>query len=141
MTDPAPQTLHTIARRARVRGVRASLLASLLLAGAAYALSGTVAAEGVMLGGIAGALGFWALSLRLERIATVRPDKLQVAATIWTFYRITIYAVFLFVAYRLDTRDSHGLLGGIAGLLSTRFAVTFLALRDSRAAHRSEASS
>jgi len=139
MADPAPTTLHEVARRARVRGVRVALVTTLLLAAAAYAIAGAIAAEGVLLGGIAGALGYWTMSLRLERIALVRPEKLQVAATVWTFYRLAVYGVFLFVAYRLDTRNLHGLLGGVAGLLSTRFAVTFLAIRDSMAATRIKA--
>ncbi len=138
MPDPTAQTLQSVARRARIRGVRISLFVTVLLAAIASAISGTVVAEGLMLGGIAGALGYWTMSLRLERVALVQPDKLAVAATIWTFYRLAIYGAFLFFAYRLDTQDLKGLLAGVAGLLSTRFAVTFLAIRDSRAAAKNK---
>ncbi len=137
MTEPTSQTLQQVARRGRVRTVRAALLATLVLAGLAYALADSFAAQGVMLGGIAGALGFWSMSVRLERVVLVRPEKLQAVATLWTFYRLAIYAFFLVVAYRLDRENFHGLLGGVAGLLSTRFVAVFLAVKDSKSGQRS----
>jgi hypothetical protein len=134
MTKPTSHTLHDIARRGRVRTVRAALIATLVLAAAAYGLVDPLAAQGVMLGGIAGAGGFWSMSVRLERIVLIRPEKLQVAATLWTYYRLALYAFFLFIAYRLDRDDLHALLGGVAGLLSTRFVVLFLAMKDAKPA-------
>jgi hypothetical protein len=126
------QDLHRIARRGRVRTVRAALVATLLLAAAAYTAIDPLAAQGVLLGGIAGALGFWSMSVRLESLVVKKPEKLAVAATLWTYYRLALYAAFLYVAYRIDPKDLHALLGGIAGLLSTRFVILFLAIRDSK---------
>lgn len=136
MTESTPETLQSIARRGRIRTVRAALLATLVLAGLAYGLVDTPAAQGVMLGGIAGALGFWSMSVRLERLVLVRPQNLQAAATLWTFYRLAIYTFFLFIAYQADRDTLHGLLGGIAGLFSTRFVALFVAIRDSKSSQR-----
>lgn len=134
MTDAAKATLRETARRTRVRTVRAALITTVILAAAAYAVSGEVAAQGVLLGGIAGALGFWTMSLRLEQIALVQPERLPVVATVWTFYRILMYAVFLFVAYRLDRENAVGLFGAVAGLISTRVAITVVGIWLARAA-------
>jgi len=140
MSTTTPNSLQSIARRARVRGVRVCLYVTVVLAAIASFLSGSIAAEGLLLGGIAGALGFWTMSLRLERVALVRPDKLTVVATVWTFYRLAVYGAFLFIAYRLDPDHLRGFFGGVAGLLSTRLALTFLAVRDARAAMNKQAS-
>lgn len=134
MTDSAKSVLRDTARRTRMRTMRAALFTSLAVAGIAYAVDGEIAAEGVLLGGIAGALGFWAMSLRLEQIALVRPERLPLVATAWTFYRILMYAVFLWLAYLLDREHSHGLIGGAAGLLSTRVAITLVGIRQAKSA-------
>lgn len=137
MTDAAKSVLRDTARRTRMRTVRAALITALVVAGVAYAVDGEIAAEGVLLGGIAGALGFWAMSLRLEQIALVRPERLPLVATAWTFYRILMYAAFLWVAYLLDRENSHGLIGGAAGLLSTRVAITAVGIRQAKSAQAS----
>jgi hypothetical protein len=90
-----------------------------------------------LLGGIAGMAGFWAMSLRLEQIALVRPERLPLVATAWTFYRVLMYAVFLWVAYLLDRENAHGLIGAAAGLLSTRIAITVVGLRQAKSAQTS----
>lgn len=130
----APRTIHQVARSARIRGTRATLVATLALTVALYFAISPEAGVGVLLGGIAGALGFWTMSVRLERVAIVKPDRLALAATIWTYYRLAIYGVFLFIAYRIDPVEMRGFMGGIGGLLVTRIVTTFLAIRDSRAA-------
>lgn len=134
MTNAARATLRETARRSRVRTVRAALITTVAVAAMAYAVGGDVPAQGVLLGGIAGALGFWTMSLRLEQIALVRPDRLPLVATAWTFYRILMYAVFLFVAYRLDRENAYGLFGAVAGLVSTRVAITLVGIWQARAA-------
>jgi hypothetical protein len=139
MSDAAKATLRATARRTRVRTVRAALLAVVVLAGVAYAAVGAVPAEGALLGGIAGALGFWTMSLRLEQIALVRPERLPLVATVWTFYRMIVYGAFLFVAYRLDRENAYGLIGAVAGLMSTRFAITLVGIRQARAAQQAAA--
>lgn len=132
MNEPTKLTLRESARRARVRSVRAALITAAAIAGAAYAVAGDVPAQGVLLGGIAGTLGFWTMSVRLEQIAFVRPERLPFVATAWTFYRLIMYAAFLAVAYQLDREEAHGLLGGVAGLLSTRVAITLVAIRQAK---------
>lgn len=134
MTNAARATLRETARRSRVRTVRAALITTVAVAAMAYAVGGDVPAQGVLLGGIAGALGFWTMSLRLEQIALVRPDRLPLVATAWTFYRILMYAVFLFVAYLLDRENAYGLFGAVAGLVSTRVAITLVGIWQARAA-------
>lgn len=134
MTDAAKAALRETARRTRVRTVRAALITTVAVAAGAYAAAGNIAAQGVLLGGIAGALGFWTMSLRLEQIALLRPERLPLVATAWTFYRILMYAVFLFVAYRLDRENAYGLFGAVAGLVSTRVAITLVGIWQARSA-------
>lgn len=134
ITNSAKSVLRDTARRTRMRTVRAALITVLVVAGIAYAVDGEIAAEGALLGGIAGTLGFWALSLRLEQIALVRPERLPLVVTAWTFYRILIYAVFLWMAYLLDREDAHGLIAAAVGLLSTRVAITLVGVRQARSA-------
>lgn len=134
MTNAAKTTLREVARRTRVRTVRAALITTVAVAAGAYAAAGNIAAQGVLLGGIAGALGFWTMSLRLEQIALLRPERLPLVATAWTFYRILLYAAFLFVAYRLDRENVVGLFGAVAGLVSTRVAITLVGIWQARAA-------
>lgn len=134
MTDTARATLRETAQRARRRTMHASLITTLIVGFAAYFAAGDIAAQGVVLGGFAGAMGFWTMSKRLEQIALVRPDRLAVAATVWTMYRILIYSVFLVIAYRLDRENMYGLLGAIAGLFSTRLAITLIGVRQAKAA-------
>lgn len=134
MTDTAKATLRDAARRTRMHTMRATLTTTIIVAIAAYALKGEIAAEGVVLGGFAGALGFWAMALRLEQIAIVRPERLAVAATAWTFYRILIYGAFLALAYTLDRETYYGLFGAMAGLLCTRVTITMVGVRQARTA-------
>lgn len=132
MTE-SPRTIHQVARAARIRCTRATLTATIALGIALYFAIDPITGVGALLGGFAGALGFWSMSVRLERVAIVKPDRLALAATIWTYYRLAIYGVFLFIAYRLDQTNLHGFMGGIGGLLVTRLVLTFVAIRDSRA--------
>ncbi len=134
MTDTAKATLRDAARRTRMRTMRATLTTTIVVAAVAYGIKGEVAAEGALLGGAAGAMGFWAMALRLEQIALVRPERLAVAATAWTFYRILIYGAFLTAAYALDRETYYGLFGAMAGLLSTRITITMVGVRQAKTA-------
>lgn len=118
-------------RRFRLAAVRSALLVTAVMAGAAYALINPTVAQGVLLGGIAGVLGFWLMAVRLEKLANMAPGKVHFAALTGTFLRFILYGAALFRAYTLDREDMHGLLGAVAGILVIRFVTVFMGITGS----------
>lgn len=126
MTDPS-DNLHPL-RRFRVTAVRLALAIVIAMAAAAYMLFDEDVTQGVLLGGIAGVLGFWIIAIRLEKLATITSDKVHFAALTWTSFRFLLYGVVLYRAYAIDREEMHGLLGAIAGILVIRFVMIFMGL-------------
>lgn len=113
-------------RTFRVAAVRLALVVTVGMAAVAYGLVDRAAAQGVLLGGLAGVLGFWIMALRLEKLATLPPEKVHLAALTGTFFRLLLYGVVLYRAYTLDSENLHGLLGAVAGILVIRFVAVFM---------------
>ncbi len=131
-------------RRFRLAVVRLSLLLTIIVAAAAYMLVDAAAAQGALLGGIAGVLGFWIIGVRLEKLANIAPRRVHFAALTWTSLRFLLYGAALIRAYMIDREELHGLLGAVAGILVTHFVMIFMGLTGiemPRAAGGSEADS
>jgi hypothetical protein len=111
------------ARRFRHTSVRYGLAGTAVLAAAGYFISGRFAAQGVLLGGLGGVLGFWIMASRLEKLATVNPQKVHFAALTWTSFRFLLYGAVLARAYFLDREHLRGLIGAVVGLLVIRFVM------------------
>jgi len=126
MTDSPPDSPMRTARVFRVLAVRGGVLATLALGALVWGVFGIDAAHGVLLGGIAGTLGFWIMARRLEKFATVRPEKVQSAALTGTFLRLLLYGIVLYRAYTLDPETMRGLIGAVAGILVIRFVAVFM---------------
>lgn len=115
-------------RRFRTAAVRLSLFIVIVMGVAAYVLVDADGAQGVLLGGIAGVLGFWIIGVRLEKLATIAPGKVHFAALTWTSLRFLLYGVALTRAYMIDREELHGLLGAVAGILVIHFVMIFMGL-------------
>jgi ATP synthase I chain len=112
-------------RRFRIVAVRLSLILTALLAGGFYTWD-PIAAQGALLGGIAGILGFWIIAIRLEKLANKTPSKVQFAALTWSAYRFALYGAVLYRSYTLDRVEWHGLIGALVGIMMIRFVLVFL---------------
>lgn len=115
-------------RRFRIVTVRFALIIIMIMAAAAFKLFDAQAAQGVLLGGIAGVLGFWIIAVRLEKLATMPPGKVHFAALTWTSFRFLLYGAVLYRGYTLDREEMHGLLGALAGILVIRFVTMFMGI-------------
>lgn len=111
----------------RLMTVRLSLLIT-AVAGFALLPFNRPAGLGVLLGGIAGVLGFWLMAVRLEKVATRPAEKVKLFAYRWTAIRMAIYALALYRAYTLDRERLHGLLGAVGGLLIIRVVLIVVGL-------------
>lgn len=114
-------------RRFRVAAVRLSLLVTLVMAAAVYILlADGAAAQGLLLGGVAGIIGFWIIGVRLEKLANIAPGKIYFAALTWMSLRFLLYGAALVRAYMIDREELHGLLGAVAGILVIHFVMIFM---------------
>lgn len=112
-------------KRFRLMAVRLSLLVTLVFAGIAWLID-PVSAQGVLLGGFAGILGFWIIAIRLEKVAHLKPEKVQFAALTYSALRFALYGLALYKSFTLDRETMHGLLGGLVGIMTIRFVLVFI---------------
>ena len=85
-----------------------------------------IVTQGLLLGGIAGVIGFWMMDGSLVKLATTPGSKVQFAVLAWSLYRFGFYGAVLFKAYTLDRETYHGMLAAVAGILIVRFVLMFL---------------
>lgn len=98
-------------------------------AAALFGFSFNVAAgAGLLLGGVAGTVGFWLMAHRLERLEFARADRIQMAVYRWMAFRMVFYAMALGVGYLLDRTRMYGLVGAAAGILLARMALIVAAI-------------
>jgi len=117
----------------RLSITRLGAIAVVIVTLGAYAAVGRVAAQGVLLGGIAGIIGLWMMASRLRRASTIPPEKLHLAMIAGSYVRLVVYGVFLGVGYWMDKTTLHGLFGALAGLMVVRYVPVFAALARARA--------
>jgi hypothetical protein len=115
-------------KRFRLMAVRLSLALSIFLAAITYFLADRIIAQGLLIGGIAGTLAFWLLSLRVEKLATAPPGEIKLTALRWSALRYLIYGVALYRAHALDSETYHAFIAAAAGLLIIHVVLVFLAL-------------
>lgn len=112
-------------RKFRATVVRYSLIVTSLAALIAYPFS-PIVTQGLLLGGIAGIIGFWMMARGLAKLATVPSGKVQFAVLTWSLYRFALYGAVLFKAYTLDDETYHGMAAAVAGILIVRLVLMFL---------------
>jgi hypothetical protein len=107
--------------------VRLGLMLTMMASLVAYAFQPTLA-KGMLGGGIAGVLAFWAMAMRIDRFANAKGKKLHFRATAWTVAQMALYVCVLAWAYRLDRLHLTGVMGAAAGLFFIRIVVVILGL-------------
>ena len=112
-------------RQFRIMAVWFSLIIVGILTLAAYFYD-PITAQGVMLGGIGGILGFWIIAVRLEKIVQINPGKVKYAALTWSGMRYGLYGAVLYKAFTLDRETYHGLVGALIGIMVIRFMLVFI---------------
>lgn len=108
--------------------VRMALMLTCVGAFVAYMFFDKAAAQGVLLGGLAGILGFWVMAVRLEKLVKAPGQKMKFVILRWSALRLAFYGLVLAEAYTLDPASMHGLIGAVAGILAIRFVQVFLGL-------------
>lgn len=127
-TDPPThEELLGPIRRFRTLAVRYSLLVIGVAAIAAYRFN-PVIAQGVMLGGLGGVLGFWLMARRVEKIASIPPSQVKFEVYKGTFVRLILYALVLGKAYTLDPETMVGFLSAAGGILVIRVVTVVLGI-------------
>ncbi len=106
--------------------VRMALMVTAVAALIAYVTFEKAAAQGVLMGGIAGILGFWFMAVRLEKRVQKPEQAMKSAVLTWSALRLALYGVVLAKAYTLDPASLRGLVGAVVGLMAIRFAQVFL---------------
>lgn len=124
------------ARRFRLAAVRIALVLTVITAAIAFALD-RIVAQGVLLGGIGGSVGFWIMAVRLEKVAFKAQEKIKFFTLTWTFYRFALYAAVFYKAYTLDKESMQGLLGALLGILIIHFVLVFLGISGADLSARS----
>jgi hypothetical protein len=114
-------------RRFRLMAVRGTVLLTAIVAVAAYFYD-PLAAQGVLLGGIAGTLGFWIIAVRLEKIVLQKPQNVKVAALTMSTLRFAMYGAVLYKTFSLDRENYVGLIGGVIGIMLIRLVLVVVAV-------------
>lgn len=109
-------------RQFRLLAVKLTLLVTAVIAAVAWFIN-PITAQGVLLGGLAGVLGFWIIAIRLEKVVRLKPEKVQFAALTWSAYRFALYGVVLYKTFTLDQETYYGLIGGLIGIMIIRFVL------------------
>jgi len=102
-------------QRFRLLTIRLTLLTTFVLAGA-LSLASTVAAKGLLIGGILGAVGFWMNARNAEKLAFLPLAKVNSAVYRATLVRMVLYALAFYWSFTLDREKMYGLLGALAGM-------------------------
>lgn len=111
-------------RRFRRLSVSLALLLTLILAGGAYFIEPAIAG-GLILGGVSGAMTFWMLAVRVERLVLTEPEKMQSATFRWTLTRLLVYAAALGLAFQLDDKQ-HAFIAATLGIFIIRIVAIFV---------------
>jgi hypothetical protein len=139
--DPAECAAGAAAAMQAVRRLRALVLrlsmGITVIAAAIASPFSAVVAQSILLGGVAGALGFY-VAARYGPLASLRADRLKFFAIKWSVVRMGIYAVALVKAYRLDPVYLRGFCAAVAGLLATRVVIALVGVTgwDLKKAHK-----
>ena len=110
----------------RLAVVRYTLLLSVVSAAVAWYWS-PIVAKGVLMGGMAGALGFWITGRNLQKLASPDTPHIQSFAIKWTFVRLFFYALAIYKAYTLDREHHHGLVAAVIGIFFVQIVMITLA--------------
>ena len=102
---------------------RATLLGTIVMTAISAAIgwqwSGAIG-KGIVIGGLAGALGFWMMARNASILTSIPKEEISFRVYRWTFARMVLYATALLFAYRVDSDGQEALLGAAGGLFIAR---------------------
>lgn len=110
----------------RLTVVRYTLLSTVVCAAAAWPLN-PVVAKGLLMGGIAGATGFWVNAFVVRKLASPNPNQLTYTAIKWTFVRLLLYALAIYKSYTLDREHYYGLIAAVLGIFLVQIVMITVA--------------
>lgn len=113
-------------KRFRIAVVRYTLLLTAACTAGAWPFS-EVVAKGILMGGIAGAIGFWITAFVVRKLATPTADGLTYTAFKWTFVRLFFYALAIYKAYTLDRERYYGLIAAVLGIFLVQLVMITVA--------------
>ncbi len=102
---------------------RATLLGTVVLTAILAALGwqwNTAICKGALIGGIAGALGFWLMARNASTLTSIPKEEIPFRVYRWTFARMFLYGGALLFAYQADPNGRSALLGAAGGLFIAR---------------------
>ncbi|MBX3176712.1 MAG: ATP synthase subunit I [Candidatus Hydrogenedentes bacterium] len=115
--------------RFRQATVKYTLLLTVIGAAALWPLN-IPAAKGLLMGGIAGVLGFWINAFAVQKLASSDPDKITFTAVKWTFVRLFFYALAIYRSYTLDTERYYGMIAAVLGVFLVKFVMITVAFAN-----------
>lgn len=121
----------------RLTIVRYTLLLTVVLAAALWPFHGA-AAKGVLMGGIAGTIGFWLNVYVVQKLASPTSSKLTYTAFKWTIVRLVFYALAIYKGYTLDREHYYGLIAAVAGIFLVQAVMITMAFTSLNQAGRGE---
>jgi hypothetical protein len=84
---------------------------------------------GLLMGGIGGVLAFWIEAIRIEKVASSGPKRVQSSVYGLTVVRLLIYGLVLYKAFTLKPDSLPlGLIGAVCGLFIVRVVCVVLGL-------------
>ncbi len=110
----------------RLAVVRYTLVVTLIAAFGAWFWS-PVVSKGLLMGGMAGALGFWITGRNIQKLASPDGAPLQSFAVKWTFIRLLFYALAIYKGFTLDREHHYGLLAAVIGIFIVQIVMITLA--------------
>ena len=114
---PASPAMHS-------NGVaRNTLLGTFVLTGIFAAIAwqwSAAAGKGIVIGGLAGASGFWMMARNASTLTSIPKEAIPFRVYRWTFARMVLYAGALLFAYQADPDGQAALLGAAGGLFIAR---------------------
>jgi len=120
---PVDESTQPRARPASVWFGSATLVGTLgltVVCAALAAIWDTQTSKGIVIGGVAGAAGFWMMLVRTRTLHLIPKEEIPYRVYRWTFSRILLYGLALVVAYLVDPIGRHALLGAAGGLFIAR---------------------
>lgn len=102
---------------------RATLLGTFVLTAIAAAIGwqwSGAAGKGIVIGGLAGAFGFWMMARNASTLTSIPKEEIPFRVYRWTFARMVLYATALLFAYQADPDGRNALLGAAGGLFIAR---------------------
>jgi hypothetical protein len=110
----------------RMFAVRIAVLLTLVAGSLAWYFFGQPAGQGLLIGGLAGALVFFFQAKSIEKLAKDGTGSVNSRLSAWSMARLVIYAIVLTRAYYLDQEGFTGLIGAVIGLFIIVIAVLIL---------------